>query len=114
MSNVLPINPETTVSNAALVYMLRHRAEHLSHEQGTEALKTRCATHLMLTFDIGQDRAQREAALALAQASHSGDVWLDISNASAYHVTLRTKDHREIIVSADQILHAVTDFFSLK
>ena len=114
MSNVMPINPETTINNAALVYMLRHRAEHLSAEQGTESLKQRCAMHLMLTFDVSQERAIRESALALAQASHTGDAWLDISNASAFHITLRTKDHREIIVSADQILHAVTDFFSLQ
>lgn len=110
----MPINPANTVSNAALVYMLRHRAEHLSAEQGTESLKARCATHLMLNFDVSQDQAARESALALAEASHTGDVWLDISNASAFHITLRTKDHREIIVSADQIMHAVTDFFSIQ
>ena len=114
MSNVMPINPANTVSNAAMVYMLRHRGEHLSAEQGTEALKTRCATHLMLSFDVSEERAIRESALAFAQASHTGDVWLDISSASAFHITLRTKDGREIIVSADQIMHAVTDFFSLQ
>ncbi|WP_022957258.1 hypothetical protein [Spongiibacter tropicus] len=114
MSNVLPFNPDNTISNAALSYMLKHRSQHLASRQGNEALLSRCQAHLMMTFDITADRATKEAALALAEASHSGEVWIDVDATCAFYTTLRTKDGRQIIVSADQILHAITDFFSLQ
>ncbi|GAB3380836.1 hypothetical protein NCG89_00855 [Spongiibacter taiwanensis] len=114
MSNVLPFSPETTVSNAAMSYVLAHRNQHLASREGNEALVSRCQAHLMMAFDITADRAQKEAALALAEASHTGEVWLDAEATTAFYTTLRTKDGRQIIVSADQILHAITDFFSLQ
>ena len=113
-SNVMPlINSATPIETSAYAFLLAHRDEHLSSAEGLQKLRHRCAEHLVEKHDISVDWALEHAARLLAELTHSGDAWIDLSASTSFNLVLRVNNQHNISFSADQLLDALKNYFKL-